>query len=215
MDFAFWPTQSHRLHAALDQTRYALGGGPHWPQRSRRLRLSTMLKNGVRLLSHRLTGEVISPFRGLYACVTRERPMAGEKRLGAAEKFRWMTASARTPQVRYAEFEEGKKGELNGRVRRLHHSSNDLTKVPPPNSPRRVSSAPGVGGRTVYSYSNLQPHHSRADSCDSDTQLSGLRQVFVICCSSANHVCLAPELFSSRKRLARLAKLPACSAARP
>jgi len=116
---------------------------------------STMLKNGVRLaLGTDYNVEPISPFRGLYACVTRERPDGGprngwepKEKISLPDCIRaYTTGSA------YAQFEEGKKGELKaGEYADFVILSNDLTKVPPAQFTKTRVLRTVVGGRTVYS----------------------------------------------------------------
>jgi predicted amidohydrolase YtcJ len=62
---------------------------------------ATMLKNGVKLaFGTDYNVEPISPFRGLYACVTRERPDGSPKNgWQPQEKSRSTIASARIPRV--------------------------------------------------------------------------------------------------------------------
>ena len=115
---------------------------------------ATMLKNGVRLaFGTDYSVEPISPFRGLYACVTRERPDGGPKngwepqeKISLEDCIRaYTTGSA------YAQFEEGKKGELKpGEYADFVILSNDLTKVPPAQFTKTRVLRTVVGGRTVY-----------------------------------------------------------------
>ncbi len=116
---------------------------------------STMLKNGVRLaFGTDYSVEVISPFRGLYACVTRERPDGGprngwepQEKISLDDCLRAYTSGSA-----YAEFEEGKKGELKpGEYADYVILSNDLTKVPPAQFTKTRVLRTVVGGRTVYS----------------------------------------------------------------
>jgi len=115
---------------------------------------ATMLKNKVPLaFGTDYNVEPISPFRGLYACVTRERPDGGPKngwepqeKISLAEciwAYTWGSA--------YAEFEEGKKGELKaGEFADFIILSNDLTKVPPAQFTKTRVLRTVVGGRTVF-----------------------------------------------------------------
>jgi predicted amidohydrolase YtcJ len=115
---------------------------------------ATMQKNGVRLaFGTDYDVEPISPFRGLYACVTRQLPdgtPAGgwqpQEKISLEECIRaYTTGSA------YAEFEEGKKGELKtGEYADFVILSNDLTKVPPSQYVKTQVLRTVVGGRTVY-----------------------------------------------------------------
>ena len=115
---------------------------------------STMLKNGVRLaFGTDYSVEPISPFRGLYACVTRERPDGGprngwgsQERISLGDCIRAYTSGSA-----YAQFEEGKKGELKpGEYADFVILSNDLTKVPPAQFTKTRVLRTVVGGRTAY-----------------------------------------------------------------
>jgi len=105
--------------------------------------------------------EVVSPFRGLYACVTRlpavtasgqlpnGTPPAGwqpQEKISLEDCIRAYTSGSA-----YAEFEEGKKGELKvGEYADFLILSNDLTKVPPSGYVKIEVLRTVVGGRTVY-----------------------------------------------------------------
>ena len=115
---------------------------------------ATMLKNGVPLaFGTDYDVEPISPFRGLYACVTRERPEGGPKdgwqpqeKISLADCIRAYTSGSA-----YAEFEEGKKGELKqGEYADFVVLSNDLSKVPADQFTKTRVLRTVVGGRTVY-----------------------------------------------------------------
>jgi predicted amidohydrolase YtcJ len=115
---------------------------------------ATMLKNGVPLaFGTDYDVEPISPFRGLYACVTRERPDGGprngwepQEKISLADCIRAYTSGSA-----YAQFEEGKKGELKvGEYADFVILSNDLTKVPPAQFTKTRVLRTVVGGRTVY-----------------------------------------------------------------
>jgi predicted amidohydrolase YtcJ len=115
---------------------------------------ATMLKNGVRLaFGTDYDVEPISPFRGLYACVTRERPEGGPKtgwepqeKISLQECIRAYTSGSA-----YAQFEEGKKGELKaGEYADFIILSNDLTKVPPSQFANTRVLRTVVGGSIVY-----------------------------------------------------------------
>ena len=97
--------------------------------------------------------EVVSPFRGLYACVTRQLP-DGTPAGGwqPQEKISLQDCiSAYTSGSAYAEFEEGKKGELKpGEYADFIILSNDLTKVPPSDYLKTEVLQTVVGGHTVY-----------------------------------------------------------------
>ena len=115
---------------------------------------ATMLRNGVHLaFGTDYPVEAISPFRGLYACVTRERPEGGPKdgwepqeKISLADCIRAYTSGAA-----YAQFEDGKKGELKtGEYADFIILSSDLTKVPPSQYTHTRVLRTIVGGRTVY-----------------------------------------------------------------
>jgi predicted amidohydrolase YtcJ len=115
---------------------------------------ATMQKNGVRLaFGTDYDVEPISPMRGLYACVTRELPDGGPKggwqpqeKISLEDCIRAYTSGSA-----YAEFEEGKKGELKeGEYADFIILSNDLTKVPPTEYVKTRVLRTVVAGRTVY-----------------------------------------------------------------
>jgi predicted amidohydrolase YtcJ len=115
---------------------------------------ATMLKNGVHLaFGTDYDVEPISPFRGLYACVTRERPDGGprngwepQEKISLADCIKAYTSGSA-----YAQFEEGKKGELKqGEYADFIILSNDLTKTPPPQFTKTRVLRTVVGGRIVY-----------------------------------------------------------------
>jgi hypothetical protein len=97
--------------------------------------------------------EVVNPFRGLYACVTRQLPdgtPAGgwqpQEKISLEDCIRAYTSGSA-----YAEFEEGKKGELKvGEYADFLILSNDLTKIPPSEYIKTEVLQTVVGGRTVY-----------------------------------------------------------------
>jgi predicted amidohydrolase YtcJ len=97
--------------------------------------------------------EPINPLRGLYACVTREAldgtPPGGwtpQEKLPLAECI-----SAYTTGSAYAEFMEGKKGELKvGEYADFVVLSQDLTKIFPAEFLKTVVVRTVVGGHTVY-----------------------------------------------------------------
>ena len=115
---------------------------------------ATMLKVGVRLaFGTDYDVEPVSPFRGLYACVTRERPEGGPKngwepqeKISLDECIRAYTSGSA-----YAQFEEGKKGELKqGEYADFIILSNDPTKLPPAQFTKTRVLRTVVGGQTVY-----------------------------------------------------------------
>jgi predicted amidohydrolase YtcJ len=115
---------------------------------------ASLEKSGVRLaFGTDYPVEVVSPFRGLYACVTRQLPdgtpsggWQPQEKISLEDCIRaYTTGSA------YAEFEEGKKGELKvGEYADFLILSNDLTKVPPSDYLKTEVLQNVVGGRTVY-----------------------------------------------------------------
>jgi predicted amidohydrolase YtcJ len=115
---------------------------------------ATMQKNGVRLaFGTDYDVEPITPFRGLYACVTRQLPDATppggwqpQEKISLEDCVRAYTSGSA-----YAEFEEGKKGELKaGEYADFIVLSSDLTKVPPGEYVKTQVLRTVVGGRTVY-----------------------------------------------------------------
>jgi|GraSoi2013_100cm_1033763.scaffolds.fasta_scaffold01220_5 predicted amidohydrolase YtcJ len=127
---------------------------------------ATLEKSGARLaFGTDYPVEVVSPFRGLYACVTRLPDAAGQ--LAGAGKLPadtpaggWQPQekislqdciSAYTSGSAYAEFEEGKKGELKpGEYADFIILSNDLTRVPPSDYLKTEVLQTIVGGRNVF-----------------------------------------------------------------
>ena len=114
----------------------------------------TMLRNGVRLaFGTDYPVEPISPFRGLYACVTRERPDGGprngwepQEKISLEDCIRAYTSASA-----YAQFEEGKKGELKvGEYADFIVLSDDVTKIPASQYTKVRVLRTVVGGRTVH-----------------------------------------------------------------
>ncbi len=114
----------------------------------------TMLKNGVRLaFGTDYDVEPINPMRGLYACVTRELPDGGpaggwqpQEKISLEDCIRAYTSGSA-----YAEFSEGKKGELKpGEYADFIVLSDDLTKIPAPQYTKTTVLRTVVGGHTVY-----------------------------------------------------------------
>ncbi|HMD43842.1 MAG TPA: amidohydrolase [Candidatus Acidoferrum sp.] len=97
--------------------------------------------------------EPINPLRGIYACVTRELPAGGppggwqpQEKLPLDECILGYTTGSA-----YAEFEEGKKGQLIvGQYADFIVLSNDLTKIPAPEILRTKVVRTVVGGRVVF-----------------------------------------------------------------
>ena len=115
---------------------------------------ATLEKSGARLaFGTDYPIEVVSPFRGLYACVTRQLP-DGTPAGGWQPQEKISLDScihAYTSGAAYAEFEEGKKGELKvGEYADFLILSNDLTKIPPSAYIKTQVLRTVVGGRTVY-----------------------------------------------------------------
>jgi predicted amidohydrolase YtcJ len=97
--------------------------------------------------------EPVNPLRGLYACTTREG-IDGEPAGGwmPQEKLPLRDCiSAYTTGAAYAEFMDGKKGELkDGEFADFVVLSQDLTKIPPKDFLRTEVLRTVVGGRIVY-----------------------------------------------------------------
>jgi hypothetical protein len=97
--------------------------------------------------------EPINPLRGIYACVTRELPEGGpaggwqpQEKLPLDECIAGYTTGSA-----YAEFAEGKKGQLIvGQYADFVVLSNDLTKVPPAEILKTKVIKTVVGGRAVF-----------------------------------------------------------------
>jgi hypothetical protein len=97
--------------------------------------------------------EPINPLRGLYACVTRELPDGGpaggwqpQEKISLDDCIRAYTSGSA-----YAQFEEGKKGELKaGEYADFIVLSSDLTKIPPQEYTKTTVLLTVVGGRAVY-----------------------------------------------------------------
>ncbi len=97
--------------------------------------------------------EPINPFRGLYACVTRELPEGGpaggwqpQEKISLDDCIRAYTSGSA-----YAQFEDGKKGELKvGEYADFIILSVDVTKAAPKEILTTEVLQTVVGGRTVY-----------------------------------------------------------------
>ncbi len=97
--------------------------------------------------------ESINPFHGLYACVTRELPEGGpasgwqpQEKISLDDCIRAYTIGSA-----YAQFEEGKKGDLKaGKYADFIILSQDLTKATPKDILNTELLQTVVGGRTVY-----------------------------------------------------------------
>jgi len=115
----------------------------------------TMLNDGVKLaFGTDWPVEIINPMRGVHACVTRQLPdgtPAGgwqpQEKISMDECI-----AAYTTGAAYAEFEEGKKGQLvPGQYADFIVLSADVTKIPPGEILHRKVLKTVVGGRVVYS----------------------------------------------------------------
>jgi predicted amidohydrolase YtcJ len=115
---------------------------------------ASLQKSGARLaFGTDYPVEPVSPMRGLYACVTRELPDGGpqggwqpQEKISLDDCIRAYTSGSA-----YAQFEEGKKGELKlGKYADFIILSNDLTKISPPEYLKTRVLRTVVGGRTVY-----------------------------------------------------------------
>ena len=115
---------------------------------------ATLLTSGARLaFGTDYPVEVVSPLRGLYACVTRELPGGGpaggwqpQEKISLEDCIRAYTSGSA-----YAQFEEGKKGELRvGEYADFIVLSNDLTKIPAAQYTQTSVLLTVVGGRSVY-----------------------------------------------------------------
>ncbi len=97
--------------------------------------------------------ESINPFNGLYACVTRELPEGGpaggwqpQEKISLEDCIRAYTSGSA-----YAQFEDGKKGELKiGEYADFILLSRDVTKAAPKDILNIEVLQTVVGGRTVY-----------------------------------------------------------------
>ncbi|MBZ5540785.1 MAG: amidohydrolase family protein [Acidobacteriia bacterium] len=115
---------------------------------------ASLQKSGARLaFGTDYDVEPLSPLRGLYACVTRELPGGGpaggwqpQEKISLADCIRAYTTGSS-----YAEFAEGKKGELKeGEDADFVVLSGDLTRIPPSEYTKVRVLRTVVGGRTVY-----------------------------------------------------------------
>jgi predicted amidohydrolase YtcJ len=115
---------------------------------------NSLLKSGARLaFGTDYPVEPITPMRGLYACVTREFPEGGpaggwqgQEKISMDDCIRAYTSGAA-----YAQFEEGKKGELKpGAYADFIILSDDVTKIPPKDLAKVTVLRTVVGGRIVY-----------------------------------------------------------------
>ena len=116
---------------------------------------ASLLKSGAHLaFGTDYDVEPLNPMRGLYACVARELPEGGptggwepQEKISLADCIRAYTSGSA-----YAQFEEGKKGELKaGEYADFIILSADLTKIPPKDYTKTTVLLTVVDGRTVYS----------------------------------------------------------------
>jgi predicted amidohydrolase YtcJ len=125
------------------------------PERAKGLNaVASMLKDGVHLaFGTDYEEEPFNPMRGLFACVTRESLDDGpktvwqpEQRLPLADCIRAYTSGSA-----YAEFEDGKKGELKaGEYADFVVLSEDITRISPPDYLKTEVLETVVGGRLVF-----------------------------------------------------------------
>lgn len=117
---------------------------------------ASILKSGARLaFGTDYPVEPITPMRGLYACITREFPEGGptggwqgQEKISLDDCIRAYTSGAA-----YAQFEEGKKGELKaGEYADFIILSDDITKIPPKQFSKVTVLQTVVGGRIVYPF---------------------------------------------------------------
>ena len=115
---------------------------------------ATLEKSGARLaFGTDYPVEPVNPMRGLYACVTRELPEGGPAGGWQPQEKISLDACIRayTSGSAYAQFEEGKKGELKvGEYADFIVLSNDVTKIPLSDYVKTRVLRTVVGGRTVY-----------------------------------------------------------------
>jgi predicted amidohydrolase YtcJ len=115
---------------------------------------ATLQKNGARLaFGTDYPVEPINPLRGVYACVTRELPEGGpaggwepQEKISLEDCIRDYTMGSA-----YAQFEEGRKGQLKiGQFADFIILSDDLTRTAPADLLKTRVLRTVVGGRTVY-----------------------------------------------------------------
>jgi hypothetical protein len=115
---------------------------------------NSLAKSGARLaFGTAYSVEPINPFRGLYACVTRELPAGGpaggwqpQEKILLEDCIRDYTSGSA-----YAEFEESRKGQLKvGQFADFIILSQDITKAAPRDLLKTEVLRTVVGGRTVY-----------------------------------------------------------------
>ena len=105
--------------------------------------------------------EPITPFRGIYSAITRQNESGGKSYFPEDRLTIDQALFAYTQGSAYAEFEEGKKGELKaGEYADFLILSNDLTKIPPSDYLKTEVLRTVVGGRIVYDLA-LEPDEPR------------------------------------------------------
>jgi predicted amidohydrolase YtcJ len=119
----------------------------------------TMLNDGVTLaFGTDWPVEIVNPMRGLHACVTRQLPDGTPKEGWQPQEKISMDECihAYTVGSAYAEFEEGKKGQLMpGQYADIIILSADVTKIPPRAILNVNVLQTIVGGKTVFSAPSL------------------------------------------------------------
>jgi len=140
--------QPNHLLTDMNWARERIG-----PERARHsYAWAEFLKNGVWLaFGTDYPVEPITPFRGLYAAVTRKNE-AGTKEYVPEQKISIDQAiAAYTTGAAYAEFAETEKGRLApGFLADFVVLDRDLTKIPPPEILQTKVLRTVVGGKTVY-----------------------------------------------------------------
>jgi predicted amidohydrolase YtcJ len=120
----------------------------------------TMLNNGVTLaFGTDWPVEIINPMRGLHACVTRQLTNGTPKEGWQPQEKITMDECIRAYTVgsAYAEFTEGKKGQLVvGQFADIIILSADVTNIPPTQILAVRVQQTIVGGKTVYSAPSLR-----------------------------------------------------------
>ncbi len=115
---------------------------------------NSLQKSGARLaFGTDYDVEPLNPFRGLYACTTRELPDGSppngwqpQEKISLEDCIRAYTTGAA-----YAQFADGKKGELkSGEYADFIVLSADLTKIPPSQYITTKVLSTVVAGHTVY-----------------------------------------------------------------
>jgi predicted amidohydrolase YtcJ len=120
----------------------------------------TMLNNNVTLaFGTDWPVEIVNPMRGLHACVTRQLPNGSPKDGWQPQEKITLDECIRAYTVgsAYAEFMEGKKGQLvPGQFADIILLSADVTKIPPADILKVKVQQTIVGGKSVYSSPSLR-----------------------------------------------------------